>query len=99
MRKWLEEKYPKLLKRRYRSVKLCVYLSRIQKRIEREMDMLLWLALNRPDILLNKRVTLNQYGHVHHFKDQSHERLKTLLLAVKALSKNAEVELVKNEPE
>lgn len=77
---------------------MAVYLSRIQKRIDEQMEMALWLALNRPDVLLGKIDFINEYGHrMKSSKDYSYERLKMLMLTIKALSKNAHVELVKNE--
>ncbi|MCW3993004.1 MAG: hypothetical protein NWE85_00340, partial [Candidatus Bathyarchaeota archaeon] len=73
--------------------------NRIQKRIEREFEYMLWLAVNYPEILLNKRVTLNEYGNIRHSRNQSKERTKTLMLTLKALmeNENVHVELVKNE--
>jgi len=96
MKKFLEEEYPDLIKKKG-SIKLAVYLGRIQKRIEKQMEMMLWLAVNKPDIFLDKQITFNEYGNIHRSRDHGHERLKMLMLAIKALRKNVEVELVKNE--
>lgn len=105
MKKWLETEYPEFLKRKrghrgYRgSVKFFVYLNRIQNRIERELNYTLWLALNRPDILSGKAI-VNEYGHIRaDSKDRSYERMKTLMLVLKALMKkeNVNVELIKHE--
>jgi hypothetical protein len=73
-----------------KSIKYCVYVNRIQKRIEKEMDSLLWLAVNHPDILLDEE---------KEYKDETgkiicHRRLKKLLLTVKAVNPKMEVELV-----
>jgi hypothetical protein len=98
MKKWLETEYPELLKKPNRTIKLCVYLNRIQKRIERELEYTLWLAVHRPDILLNKQITLNEYGHINRARDHTYERMKILMLALKALmqKENVNVELVLN---
>jgi len=88
MRKHLEEvkKNPQMEK----TIKHCVYLNRIQRRIEREMNMMLWLAINYPEVLLDEE---------REYKDDSgkivsHRRLKKLLLTLKALNPKCEVELV-----
>lgn len=82
MQKWLEKK------RGSQSMRY-VYVWRIQDRIERELDMLLWLAVNRPDIFLMDDKE----------SAKSNERLKKLLLVVKVLNSNCEVELTKTERE
>lgn len=89
MKKYLEG-LPKDHNEIERSVKHCVYINRMQKRIEREMRMLLWLAVNHPEILLDReREYSDDTGKI-----MSHRRLKTLLLVVKALNPKTEVELV-----
>jgi len=73
-----------------KSVKHCVYINRMQKRITRELDMLLWLAIHYPDLFLDEeREQKDDSGKI-----QSHRRLKKLLLCVKALNPNIEAELV-----
>jgi hypothetical protein len=62
-------------------VQHCVYLNRIQRRIDRELDFLLWLCIHKPEIFLNE-------------KKLGKERLKKLLLAIKALNPNCDVMLV-----
>lgn len=89
MKKYIEglPKNPKEIKR---TVKHCVYMNRIQKRFERELKMLLWLAINYPEIALDReREYADDTGKI-----MSHRRLKTLLLVVKALNPKIEVELV-----
>lgn len=88
MKKWLEmvEQNPQMQK----SVKYCVYMNRIQKRIDKEMNALLWLAIHNPKILLDEE---------KEYRDSSgkivcHRRLKKLLLSIKALNPKIEVELV-----
>lgn len=89
MKEYLES-LPKNRKEVERSVKHCVYINRMQKRIEREMKMLLWLAVNYPEILLDReREYSDDTGKI-----MSHRRLKILLLTVKALNPKTEVELV-----
>ena len=73
----------KIFKQRRRKLpKDSVTLSRIQRRISRELDCLLWLCIHRPELFLDKA-----HGN-------EHERLKKLLLAVKALNPNCDVQLV-----
>jgi len=89
MKKYLES-LPENHREIKRTVKHCVYINRMQKRIEREMKMLLWLAINYPEILLDReREYSDDTGKI-----MSHRRLKTLLLAVKAINPKIEVELV-----
>ena len=89
MKEYLES-LPKDHREIQRSVKHCVYVNRMQKRIEREFKMLLWLAINFPEILLDReREYDDDTGKI-----MSHRRLKTLLLTVKALNPKTEVELV-----
>ena len=71
-------------------IKHCVYMNRMQKRIDRELKMMLWLAINHPKIFLNEeKEWKNESGKII-----SHRRLKTLLLTIKALNPKMEVELV-----
>jgi len=86
MKKWLENlpKDPK------RTIKYCVYKNRIQKRIEKELSMLLWLCIHKPDVFLDEeREWEEESGRI-----TSHRRLKKLLLCIKALNPKIEVELV-----
>ena len=78
MRKWLES----LPDKPERTTKYCVYMNRLQKRIALELDQLLWLCRKYPDIFLGDEEKLR------------HSRLKTLLLSLKALNPNCDVELV-----
>ena len=66
------------------TIKHCVYMRRIQQRISRELDMLLWLAINHPQVFLDRE----------HDKNIPNRRLKKLLLALKALNPRCDVELV-----
>lgn len=89
MKKFLES-LPKDTREIKKTVKHCVYLNRMQKRIDRELKMALWVALNHPEILLDReREYDDDTGCI-----MSHRRLKTLLLIVKALNPKIEVELV-----
>jgi len=88
MKKWLEHtsQNPQLQK----SIKYCVYMNRLQQRIERELDMALWLAIHYPQILLDEeRESKDETGKI-----MPHRRLKKLLLILKALNPKMEVELV-----
>ncbi len=88
MQKFLEEveAHPELLKK----IKYCVYMNRIQKRLERELDSTLWLAIHHPKILLDEE---KEYADSSG-KIVCHRRLKKLLLIVKAVNPKVEVELV-----
>jgi len=89
MKEFLES-LPKNPKEIRKTVKHCVYLNRMQKRIDRELKMALWLAVNHPEILLDRgREYSDDTGKI-----MSHRRLKKLLLIVKALNPKIEVELV-----
>ena len=94
MKKWLENDYPELSKNRL-SIKLHVYLGRLQKRIDKQLNMALWLAVNYPNVFLGKMETVNSYGNLIHSEDRTKERLKLLLLIVKALHPKIDVELTK----
>jgi len=88
MQKFLEEieQHPELMKK----IKYCVYMNRIQKRLERELDSTLWLAVHHPKILLDEeKECMDITGKI-----SSHRRLKKLLLIVKAVNPKMEVELV-----
>ena len=88
MQRFLEEieKNPDLMKK----LKYCVYMNRIQKRIEKEMDSTLWLAIHYPKILLDEEKEYQDASG----KIVCHRRLKKLLLVVKAVNPKMEVELV-----
>jgi hypothetical protein len=73
-----------------KSIKHCVYMNRIQKRINRELDMMLWLAIHHPKLFLDEEKEWKS----HAGKVQSHRRLKRLLLTIKALNPKMDVELV-----
>lgn len=88
MQKFLTEieQHPELMKK----IKYCVYMNRIQKRLERELDSTLWLAVNHPKILLDEEKEYTDSSG----KIVCHRRLKKLLLIVKAVNPKVEVELV-----
>jgi len=70
------EDYPKEYK---------LYMERIQKQINKNVEMALWLAKNRPDILLNQVV-----GMVRMDQPQ-HQRFQQLLILVQILKPNLKV--------
>lgn len=89
MKKWLVKTFAegKPIKK---DVKYCVYMNRIQKRIERELEMLLWLAKNHPDIFLDEeREYVDASGKII-----SHRRLKKIITVLLNLNPKMEVELV-----
>ena len=62
-------------------VKYLQYMYKIQKRIDRELDRFLWLCIHEPELFLNK-------------KNCGNERLKKLLLCIKALNPNCDIQLI-----
>lgn len=86
MRKWLEGQPPEPEK----EVKYCVYLNRIQKRIDKELDNLLWLCVNHPEIFIDEETEINDNTG----KIVSHRRLRKLMLCVNNLNPNMDVALV-----
>jgi len=88
MQKWLEsvEKDPQMKTQ----IKYCVYMNRIQKRIESELNRTLWLAIHYPQILLDEdKEYRDETGKI-----VCHRRMKKMLLTIKALNPKMEVELV-----
>jgi hypothetical protein len=73
-----------------KDVKYCVYNNRIQKRIEKELDQLLWLCIKHPEIFLDEDSEINDMTG----KIVSHRRLKKLILCLKNLNPTMDVELV-----
>jgi len=68
--------------------KYSAYTQRIQKKIDRELENGLWLAINRPDLFKDERTE---------FQDQTLERyrrLKKLMLIIKALYPTKDVQLI-----
>ena len=88
MKRWLEQtiQNPQIQK----SIKYCVYMNRIQKRIDKELNAMLWLAIHNPNVLLDEEKDYRDASG----KIICHRRLKKLLLTIKALNPKMEVELV-----
>ena len=82
MKKFLEKYFSNPNSKRL-SVKHCVYMNRLQNRIDRELDMFLWLCVNRPDLFLAQREG-----------QEPNERLKKLILALKNLNPQCDIQLV-----
>jgi hypothetical protein len=100
MKKWLQKPIEKrLTKRGRKTIKYCVYMHRMRSRIDRELDMALWLARNHPSVFFGERRTLNEYNHLIWKKSKRKERLKKLLLVIKALNPKCNIELVLREIE
>lgn len=82
---------------KYDKLKYSVYINRMQKSIDRDLKMLIWLAVNYPEILLNKDKS-NEYGTVVHSHNKQvmngHQRLRLLLSIILAAKPKMEVELV-----
>ena len=55
MRKWLESLPEKPVK----DIKYCVYINRIQKRIDEELNNLLWLCVNHPELVIDEETEIN----------------------------------------
>lgn len=86
MKKWLESEP----KGRKEDSKYSVYMNRIQRRIDKELDALLWLAIHYPQIFLDEEREWSEDSG----KIMSHRRLKKLLLSLKNLNPKCDVELV-----
>lgn len=86
MRKWLEslpENPPK-------DIKYCVYLNRIQKRIDEELEQLLWICSQHPEIFIDEETEINDLTG----KIVSHRRLRKLMLCVNNVNPNMNAALV-----
>jgi hypothetical protein len=91
MQKYLEETQGKNPSKDSRSSKYTqhlLYMKRLQKRLERELNMLLWLAVNHPDIFLYK-----EQNHYRKSSFDGKERIRKIMLTVKALIGTKDVEL------
>lgn len=73
-----------------KDVKFCVYMNRIQKRIDRELENFLWICMNFPEIFLDEEVEVNDLSG----KIVSHRRFRKLLVCVKKLNPEMDLELV-----
>lgn len=74
-----------------KDVKYSVYYNRIQKRVNRELEMLLKLCKRFPDVFLDEEVEINNLSG----KLVSHRRMRNLILCVKYLNPHCDLELVK----
>jgi hypothetical protein len=86
MKKWLESLPPNPQK----EVKYCVYVNRIQKRIDKELDNLSWLCVHHPEIFIDEETEINDNTG----KIVSHRRLRKLMICVNNLNPNMDVVLV-----
>lgn len=73
-----------------KDVKFCVYMNRIQKRIDRELRNFLWICMSFPEIFLDEDVEVNDLSG----KIVSHRRFRKLLVCVKKLNPEMDLELV-----
>lgn len=73
-----------------RDAKFCVYHKRMQKRIEREIKMLDWIAEHYPELFLDEGREISDASG----KIQSNRRLKQLLTVITKLKPRMEVEMV-----
>lgn len=86
MRKWLDG----LPSEPVKDIKYCVYINRVQKRIDKELDNLLWLCVNHPEIFIDQETEVNDLTG----KIVSHRRLRKLMLCINNLNPNMNVALV-----
>lgn len=84
MKEWLESQPPT------KEVKYCVYINRIQKRIDKELDNFLWLCVNHPEIFIDEEFEINDNTG----KIVSHRRLRKLMVCLNNLNPNMNVSLV-----
>lgn len=73
--------------------KYSVYKKRIRDRIDREMEMLLWIADYAPHLLIDQEYEIQQYGSI------THQRVIELMRVIKAIMPNANPQLVKYKKE
>jgi len=92
MKKWLENlDEKKKLGRVRRDIVYCIYMRRIQKRIDRELDMLLLLCRDYPNVFNGQ--FYNEFGHLlKKNPKRKNERFRKLLQVLKAL--NFDVRLI-----
>ena len=86
MKIWLESLPEKPVK----DIKYCVYINRIQKRIDEEMDNFLWLCRKHPELVIDEETEINDLSG----KIVSHRRLRKLMLCVNNINPNMNVALV-----
>lgn len=71
-------------------IKHCVYMNRMQKKINKELKSMLWFAIHYPNLFLQEnKKTKNAQGKI-----EANWRLKQLILTIKALKPNMDVTLV-----
>jgi len=76
-------------------IKHCVYMNRMQKRIDRELQMMLWLAIHYPQTFLDEEKEYrNSEGKI-----EQNRRLKSIILTIKALKPKMNVMLVLDNTE
>jgi len=87
MKRWLSTLIGRDIKK---DAKYYIYMSRIQRRIDRELDNLLWLAKHYPEVFLDKEHQYyDEYGQI-----TPHRRLKKLIRILLDLYPTAEIEFV-----
>lgn len=86
MKKWLESLPEKPVK----DIKYCVYINRIQKRIDEELENFMWLCIHHPELVIDEETEINDLSG----KIVSHRRLRKLMLCVNKINPNMNVELV-----
>jgi hypothetical protein len=86
MKKWLEG----LPSQPIKDIKYCVYINRVQKRIDKELNNLLWLCIQHPEIFIDEETEVNDLTG----KIVSHRRLRKLMLCINNLNPNMNVALV-----
>jgi len=69
--------------------KWSVYMKRIRDRIDHGFENLQWVAENAPDILSDAEYEIQEFGVI------KHRRLKRLMVIIKILYPEVDVELVK----
>lgn len=86
MKKWLESLPEKPVK----DIKYCVYINRIQKRIDEELANFEWLCIHHPELVIDEETEINDLSG----KIVSHRRLRKLMLCVNKINPNMNVALV-----
>lgn len=87
--KWLDDIISGRVTKRDNPHKWSVYRKRIRERIDHQLDNLVWLAENAPEILKDEEYEIQEFGAI------IHRRLKKLMLTIKLIYPENDPVLIK----
>lgn len=90
---WLKELVDGKITKKDNPHKHSVYMNRIRERMDREMENLLWLANNCPDILTDAEWEIEELGSI------KNRRLKLFLQVIKAMYPEVDPQLIRLQRE